>query len=46
MERPIKRYITKNIENLIAHKLIDENMKVGTTLIVDIKDNKFIITNK
>ena len=44
--RPIKRYITKNIENLIAHKLIDENMKVGTTLIVDIKDNIFIITNK
>ena len=44
--RPIKRYITKNIENLIAHKLIDENMKVGTTLIVDIKDNEFIITNK
>ena len=44
--RPIKRYITKNIENLIAHKLIDENMKVGTTLIVDIKDNKFTITNK
>ena len=44
--RPIKRYITKNIENLIAHKLIDENMNVGTTLIVDIKDNKFIITNK
>ena len=25
--RPIKRYITKNIENLIAHKLIDENMQ-------------------
>ena len=44
--RPIKRYITKNIENLIAHKLIDENMKVGTTLVVDVKDNKFIITNK
>ena len=44
--RPIKRYITKNIENLIAHKLIDENMKVGTTLIVDVKDNEFIITNK
>ena len=44
--RPIKRYITKNIENLIAHKLIDENMKVGTTLIVDIKDNKFIVSTK
>lgn len=44
--RPIKRYITKNIENLIAHKLIDENMKVGTTLVVDIKDNEFIVTTK
>ena len=44
--RPIKRYITKNIENLIAHKLIDENMKVGTSLIVDIKDNEFIVSTK
>ena len=44
--RPIKRYITKNIENLIAHKLIDENMKVGTTLIVDVKNNEFIVTTK
>ena len=42
--RPIKRYITKNIENLIAHKLIDENMKVGTTLVVDVKDNEFIVS--
>mgnify|MGYP004560332939 FL=1 len=44
--RPIKRYITKNIENLIAHKLIDENMKVGTTLVVDVKNDEFIITAK
>ena len=44
--RPIKRYITKNIENLIAHKLIDENMKVGTTLIVDVKDNEFEVSIK
>ena len=44
--RPIKRYITKNIENLIAHKLIDENMKVGTTLVVDAKNDEFIITAK
>lgn len=44
--RPIKRYITKNIENLIAYKLIDENMKVGTTLVVDVKDNEFIVSTK
>ena len=44
--RQIKRYITKTIENLIAHKLIDENMKVGTTLVVDVKDNEFIVSTK
>ena len=44
--RPIKRYITKNIENLIAHKLIDTNMEVGTTLIVDVKNNEFIVSTK
>ena len=44
--RPIKRYITKNIENLIAHKLIDTNMEVGTTLIVDVKDNELIVSIK
>ena len=44
--RPIKRYITKNIENLIAHKLIDTNMEVGTTIIVDVKDNEFIVSIK
>ena len=41
--RPIKRYITKNVENLIAHKLIDANMEVGTTLVVDLKNNEFVI---
>ena len=41
--RPIKRYITKNIENLIAHTLIEKNIEVGTTLVVDLKDNEFVI---
>ena len=45
-DRPIKRYITKNIDYLIAHKLIDENMKVGSTLLVDVKDNEFIVSTK
>ena len=44
--RPIKRYITKNIENLIAHKLIDEDMEVGTNLVIDVKNDEFIITAK
>ena len=37
--RTIKRYITRNIENLIAHKLIDTNLNVGTTLVIDLNKN-------
>ena len=37
--RPIKRYITRNIENLIGHKLIDTNLNVGTTLVIDLNKN-------
>ena len=44
--RPIKRYITKNIESLIAHKIIDSNMEVGTTLLVDVVNDNFVINIK
>lgn len=45
--RPIRRYITKNIESLIAHKLIDANLNVGSTLVVDLdKSGEFIINIK
>ena len=45
--RPIRRYITKNIESLIAHKLIDTNLNLGTTLLVDLdKDNNFVVNIK
>ena len=46
--RPIKRYITRNIENLIAHKLIDTNLNVGTTLVIDLNKNtnEFEIVDK
>ena len=46
--RPIKRYITRNIENLIGHKLIDTNLNVGTTLVIDLNKNtnEFEIVDK
>ena len=45
--RPIRRYITKNIESLIAHKLIDANLNVGSTLVVDLDESgEFIINIK
>ena len=44
--RPIKRYITKNIENLIAHKVIDGNLKVGDTLVVSLDNDNYVINIK
>ena len=45
--RPIKRYITKNIESLIAHKLIDAFLNVGSTLVIDLDESgEFVINIK
>lgn len=41
--RPIKRYVTKNIESLIAHKLISSEVHVGNTLNIDVENNQFVI---
>ena len=46
--RPIKRYITKNIESIIAHKLIEDNINVGSKLVIDYDNIKkeFIVKIK
>ena len=44
--RPIKRYVTKNIETLIAHEIIGSDLKVGTTLVIDVENNNFVIRKK
>lgn len=41
--RPIKRYVSKNIETLIATNIIEDKIKMGDNIIIDIKDNEFII---
>ena len=43
--RPIKRYVTKNIESLIANNILEDNIPYNTTITIDIKDNNFIILN-
>ena len=43
--RPIRRYITKNIESLLAHKLIDSNISIGSTLVVDLDENNEFVVN-
>ena len=44
--RPIKRYVTKNIETLIAHEIIGSEIKVGTTLLIDVSNDQFILKRK
>ena len=41
--RPIKRYITKNIESLIAKNIIENNIKYGSTITIDVKDNTYFL---
>ena len=43
--RPIKRYITKNIETLLAEELLKETIHEGDNLIVDYDDKFFIKIN-
>ncbi len=44
--RPIKRYVTKNIESLVAHALISDELKVGDTLEITVQENEFMIHKK
>ena len=41
--RPIKRYVSKNIESLIANNIISDNIKFGSTITIDVQDDKYII---
>ena len=42
--RPIKRYVTQHIETLIAHKLIEADLKPGETLYIDVVNDSFTIS--
>ena len=41
--RPIKRYIQRNIETLIANNIIKDSIHPNSNITIDIKDNEFII---
>ena len=41
--RPIKRYVTKNIESLIANNILEDKIKYNSTINIDISNDKFII---
>ena len=41
--RPIKRYVTKNIESLIANNILEDKIKYNQNITIDINNNKYII---
>ena len=41
--RPIKRFVSDNLETLLAMKLINDEIKDNSHLIVDVDNNKLII---
>lgn len=41
--RPIKRYIVSHIENLIASKIINDEIKYNSTITIDVDNNTFIV---
>ena len=41
--RPMKRYIQRNIENLLANAIIEDTIKPNTNITIDIKENKYIL---
>ena len=41
--RPIKRYVSKNIESLLANNIIEDNIFFGQNIIIDVENNEFKI---
>lgn len=44
--RPIKRYVTRNIETLLANLILEDKVKFNDTLVIDCKNNAFEIKVK
>ena len=41
--RPIKRYVVKNIETLIANNIIQDKIKYNSTITIDVSNNTYFI---
>ena len=41
--RPIKRYVSRNVETLLAKEIINEHIKYGNKVIIDVENNNLCI---
>ncbi len=44
--RPIKRFVSRNLETLLANAIINDKIETGEEVLIDIKNNELIITNE
>ena len=44
--RPLKRLVSRELETLLAHMIINNEVVYGQELIVDVKDGKVVINKK
>ncbi len=44
--RPIKRFIQRNIETLIAHEIISERLTVNSRVLIDVVNDQLVVLNK
>ena len=43
--RPIKRYVSRNIESLLANAIIQNKIEFSSTVTIDYQNGKFIYQN-
>ncbi len=41
--RPIKRYVTKHIENLLATAILEDKIEIGDSILIDYDNNTYIL---
>jgi len=43
--RPLKRFLQQNLENLIARKMIADEITPNSTITIDFKDKELVVIN-
>ena len=41
--RPIKRYVTRNLETVLANAIIEDKIKFGASITVDVENDQFVL---
>ena len=44
--RPLKRYLQSSVETLVARKILEGDLKAGSTIIVDVEDGELVCKTK